>query len=183
MSKSNETDDKKIIELLDKEYSQAWDLYKHEDDLSETRNSRFRTISTAFFGLIGAFASFFVSKIDQQTSLESARYMLLSYASICLILSIIIIVLIFSWFKVNNAAMVYTGLRFEVAENIEEKLKQYYLGNGLDVTADNIDDYLIAKYEKENKPGKIGDLTKLHLKGLFRWIRQVSICGWKNIRL
>ncbi len=166
MAKTTDKDNEKMLDLLSKMHEQAWDLYKHEDNLSETRNSRFRTIITAFFGLAGAFATFFVSKIDSHTPLETARVILLIYALICLFLSVIILMLIINWYKVNNAAMVYTRLRFEVAEKIEDKLADYFLDKQNIIAANNTDDYYIARYERNNKREKIIGLVETKNKAI-----------------
>ena len=51
--KNKEKDKDTLLNL----YNQTWQLYIHEDQLSETRNSKFLSLVTAIFGVIGAILS------------------------------------------------------------------------------------------------------------------------------
>ncbi len=117
-------------EVLLKMYDQAWELYKHEDNLCEERNSKFLSLSTAVLGLIGTLIAYATNKFESLylSLLNNENTTSIKITACCSIVLIVIafvffIILLRNWEKVNARANDYVKVRYDNAKTIEKILK------------------------------------------------------------
>lgn len=113
MSKDNNK-----LDILLNMYNEAWQLYMHEDQLSESRNTMHLAIVSALFGCVSVIISLFVNAIEKVS--ENHIYVIaITTCIILLLLMIIMITILENWKRVNFAARCFVKAREGSAKDIE----------------------------------------------------------------
>ena len=115
-------------------YSEAWELYRHEDNLCESRNSQFLSLSSTILGIAGALMAYIATQF-QSAYLDYLGDEVFTdqRISVCLSCILLILVIVFflrllrRWEAVNDKAHQYVRVRLENARIIEEALKDKQL--------------------------------------------------------
>lgn len=106
-------------------YEEAWRQYNHEDNLTEKRNTRFLTIQTILYGIIGYLNS--SSILNQLNSAHENKNILLFAISIMFIfiLCTLAIIILIIWKSLNETSKKFLYVRFETIIEIESKYPKY----------------------------------------------------------
>lgn len=108
-------------------YSEAWNQYKHEDNLVQSRNQMYLTILTLLLSVCIGIVTFLLGRNEPNSEISLSVNVLIS-GIVLLIFSIIILIIVKSWSGVTDASKHYVNMRFLVAKDIENKFVHDNLG-------------------------------------------------------
>ena len=140
-------------------YEEAWRLYRHEDENAAQRNSSYLTVFVLLFTGIG-YVAFHIIESFSIDSLSNKSFCIKTIVSLGLIIaiSILILLLLSSWFRITRAGHMFELLREDVIQNIEKVLKKGLNGDNESASSDCF--FSVSLYEKDEKFSKLDTLSK-----------------------
>lgn len=105
-------------------YSEAWQLYVHEDTLVEERSMKYLTVATILLSVLQIYAAILAVLIPQMNFQNVIDCVLVIVMfGVGIVISFIFHELLNTWEKVTEAGYNYVNIRFSTALEIEKKYK------------------------------------------------------------